>query len=274
MCAAATSRAPLLLVGSSGSGRRTLARWLHFRGPAQERELLEGPEARGGGTRILDLESLGNAEQLELARNVSRSTPERILLLAGAPAHVLRELGRLSSELERCLDPLSLCVPPLRERRDEIPELVKVLAATAARRAGSAAARFSDEALGHLWRQEWRGGVAELASLVIQLVHAHLSREVTGEDVRAAFVARRLEFRERLPSQRPRALDLELALECTRHHVGSHNLARAARYLGWDPETLEARLRALAPLTSERSGHRRSERRAGKPPSDVGHAAP
>jgi hypothetical protein len=47
-------------------------------------------------------------------------------------------------------------------------------------------------------------------------------------------------------SLRPRPRDLELALRTTRHKGGSWNRARAARYLGWDPDTLDARLEGRA----------------------------
>jgi hypothetical protein len=84
--------------------------------------------------------------------------------------------------------------------------------------------------------------VRELAALARQLARAHPGRTVGAGEVRAARAARGLAFRERLPSLRPRRLDLELALASTRHACGSWNRARAARYLGWDPATLAARL--------------------------------
>ncbi|NOT31646.1 MAG: hypothetical protein HOP15_14460 [Planctomycetes bacterium] len=251
--ATADSRTPLLLVGAPGSGRRTLARWLHFRGPAAGLAFVEGRDIREAGTRVLDLDGIDRATQLELALALAQGSRERLFLLGSAPAHVLRERGLLERELERHMDPLPLAVPPLCDRRDEIPALVKVLAGNVARRESLALADFQDDALAHLWRQSWRGGVPELASLVGQLARAHSGRAIGPADVCAAFRARRLEFRERLPSLRPRPLDLELALATTRHDVGSENRARAARYLGWDPGTLENRLREIGPQEAGRS---------------------
>jgi hypothetical protein len=252
--AAADSRTPLLVLGAPGSGRRTLARWLHFRGPFAAQDIVEGTDARNGGSRILELDGLEPAAQRELAQRLGEGAGERLVLLSQAPAKVLRARGLLVSELERRIDPLPLVVPALRERRDEIPALVQVLAGNVARREALAPARFSDEALGHLWRQDWPGGVAELRSLAAQLVRAGAGRELGAAEVRAAFRARHIDSRERLPLRRASPLDLELALASTRHRIGSENRARAARYLGWDPATLESRLGELG-----RRGARRKE---------------
>ena len=47
---------------------------------------------------------------------------------------------------------------------------------------------------------------------------------------------------ERLPSRHPDRRDLAAALRTTRTGRGSWNKTRAATYLGWDPDTLVARL--------------------------------
>jgi DNA-binding NtrC family response regulator len=237
----AESSAPLVLFGPPGAGRRTLAGWLHFRARG---------DAEAAPPRLLELRGLARGAQLALARELERGAAERVYCLADAPPEDLRARGELEPELARVLAPRALGVPPLCDRRDEIPSLARVLGAA---RCAGFAARLSDEALAGLWRQDWRGNVAELATLVADL--AELPGPIGRGELRAACAARRWSYRPRLASRRPRALDIELALATTRHRAGSWNRARAARYLGWTADTLTARLRecSLGPPRTDAS---------------------
>lgn len=242
-----------LVVGAPGSGRRTLARWLHFRGPWSEEAPVEGVEAeRRDGARLVALESLDRPAQARLAREGDE--PGRVFLFAREPAEALRACGRLTPELARRLAPRALVVPELRSRRDEIPRLSQLFVRRAAREESLAPVRLADDALAFLWRQDWPGHVVELEAFARALVRARPGTELDAEAVRGLLRSRGLAPRERLPSLRPRALDLELALETTRHRSGAENRARAARYLGWHPATLAARLRGGVSETAEGSG--------------------
>ena len=244
--AAARSRAPLALVGPVGSGKRTLARWLHFEGKHPERELLEGTgEPPAAGTWVLELDALPADEQLELARGLERGLEARVILLARTPLASALERGLLRPELVRAFERLAFELPRLCDRRDEIPGLISALLRRCAREEGLAVPVLADETIALLWRQSWPGNVRELGALVFKLVLRHPGREIAPEHVLELCRALGQEPRERLPSRRPRKLDLQLALHTTAHQSGTWNRARAARYLGWDPDTLDARLGEL-----------------------------
>jgi DNA-binding NtrC family response regulator len=147
---------------------------------------------------------------------------------------------------------LELHVPALMDRRDEIPALVGLLCERIARREGAPEPRWSDAALALLWRQPWPGNVRELETLLTRVVLAGPGgpretdeQELLEEDVLALATRARRPLRRRLPSRRPRPEDLAAALETTAHKNGSWNKTRAALYLGWDPDTLVARLADL-----------------------------
>ncbi|HEX6881993.1 MAG TPA: hypothetical protein VF530_01360, partial [Planctomycetota bacterium] len=221
--------AAVLVAGPSGSGRRTLARWLEFR----------AARAGGGTGRVERLEGLARERRRELARGGARAW-----LVARAAQAELRATGELAQSLASALHPRALTVPGLAVRRDELPELVRCLAGNAARRLGRPCPRLSDEALACLWRQPWPGEVAELGAVLEELVRA-APGEVGAREVRQALAARALDVHARLAEASEH--DLAAVLDHTRHRSGRVNLARAARYLGWSPERLATRLRASAP---------------------------
>jgi DNA-binding NtrC family response regulator len=193
----------------------------------------------------VELEALSSQTQIDLARLLERGSEARVLLLSRAPLGAALERGLLRGELARHFAQAELTVPALCERRDEIPGLCGALAASHAREEGRRAPVLRDEALALLWRQPWPGNVSELGALVYRIVLCQRGAEVGEEEVRSLARSLGLEPCKRLPPRRARARDVELALLSTRHGNGTWNRTRAARYLGWDPDTLEARIGSL-----------------------------
>jgi two-component system nitrogen regulation response regulator NtrX len=156
--------------------------------------------------------------------------------------------GSLRSDLARRLDRLQLAVPPLVDRREDILPLVACLSARFAREEGLRPPSFTDDALALLWRQRWDGNVRELENLVYKLVLLNrASRGRAGETLSCEHVALvagqfHLDLVRRLPSRHPARADLLGALRTTRKLGGRLNKTRAALYLGWDPDTLVARM--------------------------------
>jgi DNA-binding NtrC family response regulator len=78
--------------------------------------------------------------------------------------------GRFRRDLYYRLKVVELHVPPLRERRGEIPVLLRELAAKAAEKHGITFVGFSKDAISTLVAYEWPGNVRELRNLVDGLV--------------------------------------------------------------------------------------------------------
>jgi DNA-binding NtrC family response regulator len=78
--------------------------------------------------------------------------------------------GKFRRDLYYRLKVVELHVPPLRDRRGEIPVLLRELAASAAERHGITFSGFSKEAIETLAGYEWPGNVRELRNLVDGLV--------------------------------------------------------------------------------------------------------
>jgi DNA-binding NtrC family response regulator len=89
--------------------------------------------------------------------------------------------------------------------------------------------------------------VREVDSFISMLLNEAEDREVLG----AEFVSKvasegHYELIQKIPSRHPRRADLLSALVTTATRGGRVNKTRAARFLGWDPDTLVARMEDLA----------------------------
>jgi DNA-binding NtrC family response regulator len=86
----------------------------------------------------------------------------RIVAATNADLEPLMEQGRFRSDLYYRLATLMLAVPPLRERPEDIPLLVKHFVARAAAEAGKPLPEIEPAAISVLMRYRWPGNVREL----------------------------------------------------------------------------------------------------------------
>ena len=113
------------------------------------------------------------------------------------PARV-RE-GAFREDLYFRLAVIPITVPPLRDRREDLPLLVEHFAATIAREAGIPPRRFSAAALERLARHDFPGNVRELRNLVERLIIMSEGASIGPEQVRTV-----LPRAERAEAARPK----------------------------------------------------------------------
>jgi two-component system nitrogen regulation response regulator GlnG len=89
----------------------------------------------------------------------------RVVAATHQPLEALVAQGRFRADLLHRLDVVRLQLPPLRERREDIPLLAQRFLAAAARRLQLPPKRLSQEALARLQAHAWPGNVRELENL-------------------------------------------------------------------------------------------------------------
>jgi len=97
------------------------------------------------------------------------------------------EKGRFRDDLYFRLNVVPITVPPLRERIDDIPALVKDFMKSIYLEANLDAKEFSDEAIEVLKKYHWPGNVRELKNLVERLIIMSPNEVIKAEDIPPPF---------------------------------------------------------------------------------------
>ncbi|MCH8123699.1 MAG: sigma-54-dependent Fis family transcriptional regulator [Bacteroidetes bacterium] len=93
------------------------------------------------------------------------------------------ELNLFREDLYHRLSVILIHVPPLRERREDIPIITSDIAGRIARRNGLEQKPFTADAINGLCRFEWRGNVRELHNVIERLTILSQGDQVTAKDV-------------------------------------------------------------------------------------------
>lgn len=159
--------------------------------------------------------------------------------------------GRFREDLYYRLDVLNLRIPPLRERKEDIPLLVEHFLRLAASRLNKTVKGVSDEAIEVMMEYDWPGNVRQLENTVEQLVVLngdHVIQAWEVEEVLGRIPHTRRAVQEASGSDKPLSEStLEELERVTVMKVLSEtgwNKAAAARRLGISKTTLWRRLKA------------------------------
>ena len=106
----------------------------------------------------------------------------RIVAATNKDLKKMIEDGTFREDLYHRLSVIVVNVPPLRERKDDIPLLIEHFASFIAQSMGKAAPRFTEEAIEELQQYQWTGNIRELHNIVERLIILS-GNEVTKDDV-------------------------------------------------------------------------------------------
>lgn len=99
--------------------------------------------------------------------------------------------GRFRADLLHRLDVVRLHLPPLRERRDDVPRLAERFLQTTAKKFDAPPKRFGKAALARLLAHDWPGNVRELENLCWRLAALAPGDTITAADLDGMFTASR-----------------------------------------------------------------------------------
>jgi len=153
-------------------------------------------EQANGGTLFLDeIGDMSLAAQAKVLRALEQGVVTRVggskaidvdvRVIAATNKELQEEIGegRFREDLFYRLNVVPIHIPPLRERREDIPMLIQHFAQRMAGTTRVAAKVFTDEAVRHLAALEWPGNVRELRNTVERLLILSTGSEVRASDV-------------------------------------------------------------------------------------------
>lgn len=156
------------------------------------------------GTLFLDeVGDLGPDAQAKLLRAIEAKEIQRVggnrvirtdVRIISATNHDLQRAvraGTFREDLYFRLQVIPLEIPPLRERGDDIFELVEHFSEQFLQRSGQAKPRWRSDALQLLRDYPWPGNVRELANIVERLAILHPGAEITGQHVEDVLIVDR-----------------------------------------------------------------------------------
>jgi DNA-binding NtrC family response regulator len=191
--------------------------------------------------KILRVLEYGEFERLGSERMLTSNA--RIICASNCSLRERVRLGKLREDLYQRLNGLTLLIPPLRERLEELPVLIATELQAAGAKEGKNITAMHPEAMEKLLRHEWPGNLRELSHTVRTMTLFCNDRAPTGTDKPAPLLA---------GNHQDAAVGTNLSLEhAMQRHVrfvydqANQNQRRAARLLGISRSTLSRYLRDM-----------------------------
>lgn len=211
-------------------------------------------EIAGDGTIFLDevgdlpfalqaklLRFLENREFTRVGATQSQRSEARIIAATNKCLDELARQGRFRHDLLFRLKVITVHIPPLRERIDDLPELVEFLVAKINRELQTEVSRVEKTAMDRLRDHSWLGNVRELKNVLTQAVLESRGAILLRDTVEAVLAGAQVDLPASPDFRNLDTVEREHILKIVAKNDG--NLSVSARMLGISRPTLRERLR-------------------------------
>ena len=186
----------------------------------------------------------------------------RVIAATNADLGTLIETGRFREDLFYRLNVLLISVPPLRERREDIPELAARFVSRYAHRRGLKTKEISPPAMERLMIHPWRGSVRELENAIEHaMVLSHGRQVIEPRDLPHVIGERRSGVNSSLLRLTPDGLDLNEAVSHIEREmilqslaIARGNKSKAAELLRLKRTTFVEKMKRLDLIDEEDAG--------------------
>ncbi len=170
------------------------------------------------------------------------------------------EAGRFRDDLYFRLNVFPILVPPLRNRREDIPPIAEYFVGEICTEHGKERKRFSREAMDRMLAHSWPGNVRELRNVVERLVILSTGPAIAEETVQRVLAAEPPRAETALPDAfdqenfREAVLAFEKEFLTRKLRENDFNVSRTAEKLGLDRTSIHRKMKQLS--IAQESGRR------------------
>ena len=136
------------------------------------------------GTQVKFLRVLENGEYMRVGSAVPRKADVRMIAATNKNLEVEVHHDDFRADLFFRLRSINIRIPPLRDRRDDIPLFVREFAKQVAEKNNITFGGFTDEAMDLFRRYHWPGNVRELRNVVESMLVIERGRRIDAQGVR------------------------------------------------------------------------------------------
>lgn len=258
---ASLAASSVLITGESGTGKALVARAIHENGSRKSktfRKLTDHDdfatfeselESLASGTVVLeDLANLSPADQSKLLRGMETAESNGwdirwIGISRVSPPELVRS-GVLREDLLDRLNVLTIEIPPLRSRIEDLPDLVGTFLARYSEKNRKAVSHIAESAMQRLREYAWPGNIRELERLIEKAVAMSAGRVLELEDFPEIVAAASVQGSETRRGESARGDPAASLEEVERAHIlrvlaeTGFNKSKASEILGIDRATL------------------------------------